>query len=484
MSLGENTTSLFEHNTPLRENATSLGEHTISLGENTIPLGGVVAEVRSLFFLDQSSQERFLEGVWGDVRFPCRALILHLTNNQLAIRFFEVSSLWQRPETRVVIVGGKSDMEALLYHSSLRNTVHLLYLAADIHKNLTVTTRLRTRPSSRGWSDHINIYRRCLYCGNGEVDVQLLQRWHPSRVLQDLKSIFTEKLESFMGHRFKIMAVHANYISRFQRDSQSPGTTMTPVDSLDVRMLKAFAAHANFTYQVWEPRDRQWGLQIENGSWTGTVSVLQDQQADFSLLLTLTSSRMQAVQFSAIYLRTTIVILSLKPKLLPQHMAIIRPFPGILWLVLTVTILLWAIALWLIQITRTWMLGSGGAQLSSTLLYSWGVLMENWTPYLPAKLTGRLLPGLLLVSCLILNTAYRSSLVAHLIVQDKDAEINTFHDLLARDGWQWGTERIGDVLIVYFQNSPNPEVKRISKELQMILKIPYASQTEDILYKA
>lgn len=50
-----------------------------------------------------------------------------------------------------------------------------------------------------------------------------------------------------MGHKFRIVALHEFPLSDFRRDTDVPGTTMTPLDSLDVRMLIAFAAAANFT---------------------------------------------------------------------------------------------------------------------------------------------------------------------------------------------------------------------------------------------
>ncbi|XP_071535574.1 probable glutamate receptor [Panulirus ornatus] len=211
---------------------------------------------------------------------------------------------------------------------------------------------------------------------------------------------------------------------------------------------------------------RQWGVEREDGNWTGIVGVLQHQQADFCMVLTLTRSRIHVVQFSTIYMQSNIVIVSLKPRLMPQHLAIIKPFPGSLWVVLIVSILLWAIALWLIQRARSWTLGGSSVHLGTALFYSWGTLMGNWTPHLPANATGRLMMGLLLVTCLIVTTVYRSSLVAHLVVQDKDAEINTFQDLLARDGWGWGTNRIGDVLTIYFQNNPNPDAKKVFERMQ------------------
>lgn len=39
-----------------------------------------------------------------------------------------MSGLWQKLETRVVVVGGMAGVEAVFLHPSFRNTAHVLYL--------------------------------------------------------------------------------------------------------------------------------------------------------------------------------------------------------------------------------------------------------------------------------------------------------------------------------------------------------------------
>ncbi|XP_071546561.1 uncharacterized protein [Panulirus ornatus] len=113
-----------------------------------------VVDVGLLFSQGQPAQHHLLQGLWGDVRFSCRALILYTgTNyNTLLFRFLESSGLWLWPETSVVVVGTRTGMESVLLHSSLRNTVHLLYLALEIlpRQKLPVNTWLRKGPSQQG----------------------------------------------------------------------------------------------------------------------------------------------------------------------------------------------------------------------------------------------------------------------------------------------------------------------------------------------
>ncbi|XP_071535581.1 glutamate receptor ionotropic, delta-1-like [Panulirus ornatus] len=227
-----------------------------------------------------------------------------------------------------------------------------------------------------------------------------------------------------------------------------------------------------FRYGVREPPDGQWGMDLGNGNWTGIIGTLQHQQADFGLDLNLTPTRVHVVDYSALYTQERIAIFTLKPRLLPQHLAIIRPFLGMVWLTLFVSFLVWCVALWLMQ--KVWSLMAGGQklELSYVFLYGTSVLMEEYSHNPAGNPTGRVLVGVWLLSCLILTNTYRSSLMSHLIVQDKMPTINSFQDLLAREGWGWGTSFANDSTSLYFKYHPDPDMQRIRENMQ------YASTDE------
>ena len=77
-----------------------------------------------------------------------------------------------------------------------------------------------------------------------------------------------------------------------------------------------------------EPTDKKWGVSGAGGNWTGIVGTLQHELADFSMDLTLTSGRAEVVEFSRVYIDESIVILSSKPKPLPEYLSVIRPLEG------------------------------------------------------------------------------------------------------------------------------------------------------------
>lgn len=79
-------------------------------------------------------------------------------------------------------------------------------------------------------------------------------------------------------------------------------------------------------YELRAPVDGKWGGLSEDGNWTGTMGALQREEADFSLLLTPTSRRLDDTDFSTIYFHDPIVVVSRKPRPLPHYLAIILPF--------------------------------------------------------------------------------------------------------------------------------------------------------------
>ncbi|XP_071536197.1 glutamate receptor ionotropic, NMDA 3B-like [Panulirus ornatus] len=117
---------------------------------------------------------------------------------------------------------------------------------------------------------------------------------------------------------------------------------------------------------------------------------------------------------------------------------------------------------------EAWSLMTGGQdmQISYAFLYGWSVLMEEFSPNHTVYPVGRVLVGLWMLACVILTNTYRSSLVAHLIVQDKMPAINSFQDLLARDGWGWGTSFKNDATSLFFKYHPDSDIKKIHQGMQ------------------
>ncbi|KAK4295487.1 hypothetical protein Pmani_031956 [Petrolisthes manimaculis] len=132
----------------------------------------------------------------GDPRFTCRAYILLMSHSEdHAARFLEETQVRAWPETRVVGVGPPSLVHPFLAHPALTNTAHALYL----------TTHTQDEPQTK------------------------------------------DEFVDCRGHRFVVVSMDWFPFLSFQRHHQQDTDTVTPLDSLDYRMLQSVASTMNFT---------------------------------------------------------------------------------------------------------------------------------------------------------------------------------------------------------------------------------------------
>ncbi|XP_069168868.1 uncharacterized protein [Procambarus clarkii] len=292
--------------------------------------------------------DNLLQGLWGDSRTTCRGLLLDLTSNNnnthLALRLLERSGLWQLPETVVIAVGRRAEVKALLLHHSLRNTLHALYLALH-HTSLFAlhNASLHTPPShphSRlrslltqeggrtvsGCRSRVWVYRRCPFCNNGEAGVQQVLQSCLTFLPLPLHHLFQESLQDFMGNKLRIVTAtpYFPYVD-YTRVSDAQGTPVILTDSLDVRLIYTFAAKLNFTFDIHEDKTRSWGVE-RNGVFSGMIGLLQREEKDFCTVTAPTARRLRAVEYLRCYPSDPFIVTSLKPKLLPKYLALIRPY--------------------------------------------------------------------------------------------------------------------------------------------------------------
>ncbi|XP_071526989.1 glutamate receptor ionotropic, delta-1-like [Panulirus ornatus] len=375
----------------------------------------VVVEAGSLLSEDQEAHDHLLQALWGGTKTSCSALILDLisstTDNNngthLALRLMKSSGLWQRPETRVVIVGDRATVRDVLLHSSLRNTIHALYLA--IQKPVPRTPPLPRSSSRLNKAIHI--------------------------VIAD--------------------------------------------DSSSLKNLSTLGSSMRFSYEVREEPNRSFGDE-KDGVFTGMIGQLQREESDFSTIVAPTPGRLKVVDYLRGYPADMMVVTSLKPALLPAHLALIRPFAGELWLALAVSVVALGVILWLLQKAWRWMSKKRGVRLNTALLYSWGALLEHPPPDPSVSMSGRVLVGWWLVFCLVITTGFRSSLIAHLTVRGRSGTLDSFQDLVEQDGWRWATEPwlYSGAAYEYFSRHTDPVVQEIHSRMEVL---PFKEALQQVL---
>ncbi|XP_069190850.1 glutamate receptor ionotropic, delta-1-like [Procambarus clarkii] len=314
------------------------------------------------------------------------------------------------------------------------------------------------------------IYRRCLYCNNGQNGVQvILHNYLNFPELYDTILTINEDLQDMRGHKFLLTTRPYFPYCDYYAVNNKPEALVILKDSLDTRILNIFAMKLNFSYEVREAPGRAFGDEKSRGQYTGMIGQLQREEADFSTIIAPTAGRLRFALFARIYPSDKMVITSLKPEPLPASLAIIRPFAGELWVALLMSVGAWGVSLWLLQ--RAWQWVVGGREevdLITSLLYGYGALLQNLPSDPTISISGRVMMAWWLVFCLVISTGYNSSLIAHLTVQGMTQSLDTFQDLLNQRNWRWGTEpwQFSGATLEYFSKNPDPVVKAINSAME------------------
>ncbi|KAK3849832.1 hypothetical protein Pcinc_043427, partial [Petrolisthes cinctipes] len=144
-----------------------------------------------------------------------------------------------------------------------------------------------------------------------------------------------------LGGRRLLTAVVDNWpYFRIRRDSDG---TLQPDTGIDISLLNTLAYKLNFTYELVEVEDKQWGVVGVDGVWTGMVGKVVRHEAHFAINeITVTATREAVVDFTAPYFMEMTVLLSRAPAIKSRAFAVLTPFSTHVWLVLAASLPLMA----------------------------------------------------------------------------------------------------------------------------------------------
>ncbi|CAG0885117.1 unnamed protein product [Cyprideis torosa] len=112
------------------------------------------------------------------------------------------------------------------------------------------------------------------------------------------------------------------------------------IDGLDFKILDAIGEILNFSYYPVLPENRTWADEVytydtQDGhlgkKMIGVTGLIADREADFAPNMAMTETRKKYVQYSDSYYWERRVVVTHRPKLLPEFLAMIRPFTPTLW---------------------------------------------------------------------------------------------------------------------------------------------------------
>ncbi|XP_042856228.1 glutamate receptor-like [Penaeus japonicus] len=214
-------------------------------------------------------------------------------------------------------------------------------------------------------------------------------------------------------------------------------------------VMNIFAEKIGFCYKEDLPIGLDFGVQLENGSFSGLIGELNRGEADMSMVpMSVIHIRHQAVDFSEPLFVDEHRITFKRPVPEGDIAGFVKPFTPMMWLLLLFCVLGVCAATFLIQhglgdaVRGKSEDGDGTpdsrrnitlSKMRYAVLWTVSCLFSQPVPREPRDVSVRIVAGMWLLSCLIVGTVYRSNLKAMLILPKVVLPFSTFEEFVDAD---------------------------------------------------
>ncbi|XP_042220292.1 uncharacterized protein LOC121865040 [Homarus americanus] len=309
----------------------------------------------------------------------------------------------------------------------------------------------------------------CPYCRDGGAEVVLIDEWQPGGCGFVLgNSLYPDTFKNFQGHRFNIVTLEYAPFSCYDKASDGGAEEGEVVlrDCVDTRILNALASTLNFTYNIREPRDHQWGYRLDNGTYTGVIGAVEKYEADFSLNVAFTGDREKVIDYTVGYFYDPLTFCTTKPRPLNQVLALIRPFQPLVWAGFVGVSMVVAPLYYLAgTVERIPSLNLKSPSISKAFLKIYGACLSQscrWS----GENGPRVLVAAWLVFSMVTLTSYVAMLTASLTLPTLSPTLNSLEQLVESD-FSWGIQDQGAADYQLLKSSRVPLYQKVYRGLQV-----------------
>ncbi|XP_042896246.1 glutamate receptor ionotropic, kainate 2 isoform X2 [Parasteatoda tepidariorum] len=246
-----------------------------------------------------------------------------------------------------------------------------------------------------------------------------------------------------------------------------------------IDLLNALAETLHFTYDINVVRDEQYGRKNETGHWSGMIGELIRGEADMAVAdLTITTTRLEAVDFTHPFMQTGIGILFKKPTQKVHSMfSFLQPFSGEVWLFVMVVYIIVSLVCCLIgrlspyewsnphPCRDTDMVEENVFSLLNSMWLTIGAFMRQGSDIAPTAMSTRAIKSIWGFFCLIMISSYTANLAAFLTIEKLVSPINNVEDLASQDKIKYGCLKSGSTRD-FFQNSDLPIYQHMNRYMR------------------
>ena len=337
---------------------------------------------------------------------------------------------------------------------------------------------------SQDRADQFSIYG---VSGFASAEIKVLGRWFSNEGWAKSPVLFWDKTRNFHGYTLTIVGLPYIPCTNIQENTinETDGNITASYYGVDISILNIIRAQRNFRYHIIQPPDGQWGMLLENKSWTGIMGYLQNRQADVGIGCTaLTSDRASYVDYAQPHVEDFVQFVTSVPLDLPKWQSLIFPFNIIIWPLIFLTFAL------VFSVSHLLFRFSGLRELNEPVeIMSWITIVKIfWSQGLPGnRLHTHGLPIFFIswaIFSFLITQAYICNLVSYFTANPKENPIDTISEL-AHSHLKIAFHYYGSVGSVFFKHSNNPLMQEIGKRvilwkedplkcLQLVVKGEYA----------
>lgn len=373
---------------------------------------------RTFVFVDPTSN---FDSLSGNNYFHMKLFLAKC--NLYAFRYIKLNSFQMFPEHAIAQDVAEVTKRAIFSYIANRTA------GFDFEKFMNVLKSVVVEDGKTGWIAFNDTGQRknyTLYLYQHGQDNSPIAEWKPDGATLADRLKFIQKNDSFslnpqgiFEDKLRIMIVEEKpFVFR----------DLTPTwQGFTIDLLQKLSKRLSFDYELIRHETNQYGVKLENGSWTGMVEEVRKGTADLGMgAISITSQRDEVVDFSLGILTTGVNILINKPKSTQNIFQFLVSFSLRLWMAI-VGIVVGVSALYIIldlpneprQFT-----------IKETLWFSVGTLMMRGTDFSPRRTSHRILTAGFTFFVLVIISTYTANLAAFLTMPNLKTPISTLEELI------------------------------------------------------
>ncbi|XP_028040690.1 probable glutamate receptor isoform X2 [Bombyx mandarina] len=281
----------------------------------------------------------------------------------------------------------------------------------------------------------------------------ILDRWYScTNHFENNVYLFPNNLKNLNGKTMKISTfIYKPYVLL------DVDTAVAPLgrDGIEIRMIDEFCRWINCTVQIIREDVDLWGEIYENETGIGVIGSVVEGRSDIGIAALYSwYEEWKAMDFSVSVVRSAVICLVPAPRVLECWELPFLPFGKSIWIAVVITFVYASIGLTIAQ----------GCSSNKALLIVFGTIISQSQYIVSDSWRIRSVIGWLLVSSLILVSAYGAGLASTFTVPQYEPSIDTVQDLL-NSRMEWGANH--EAWTFSLALSSEPVAKKLIKQFKI-----------------